>query len=176
MKQILKFVKPYRSMVFSTILLKTLATVAGLLIPAGVSFLFRSVTGKDAWGPLQIALFCLGLVAIALIDIIGNVAANRKASLVARNSTERVRMELFRKINLISMEKQQEFTSASLISRMTTDTYNFHRFIGMVQRMGVRQPVIIFGALGISFVLDAFVRAGMLVVRVNRGSWVNIRL
>ena len=39
-------------------------------------------------------------------------------------------------------------------------------------------PGMNFGFTGpwISFVLDAFVRAGMLVVRVNRGRWVNIRL
>ena len=164
MKQILRFVKPYKGMIFTTVVLKTIATVAGLLIPAGVSFLFKQVSGKDGFTPLQIFLFCLVLVLIALVDIVGNVAANRKASLVARNSTERIRLELFRKINLISMEKQQEFTSASLISRMTTDTYNFHRFIGMVQRMGVRQPVIIFGALAISFVLDAKLTLVMLAV------------
>jgi Na+-driven multidrug efflux pump len=35
-----------------------------------------------------------------------------------------------------------------------------------------------FGFTGpwLSFVIDAFVRAGMLIVRVNKGSWVNIRL
>ena len=39
-------------------------------------------------------------------------------------------------------------------------------------------PGMNFGFTGpwISFVLDAFVRAGMLVVRVNKGRWVNIRL
>jgi ATP-binding cassette subfamily B protein len=164
LKQIMKFVKPYRLMVLSTLVLKSLATIAGLLIPAGVSFMFRQVSEGEGWGAGRIFLFSGLLVLIALVDIVGNVLANRRASLVARNSTERVRMELFRKINVISMSKQQEFTSASLISRMTTDTYNFHRFIGMVQRMGVRQPIIIVGALAISFVLDAKLTLVMLAV------------
>ena len=122
LKQIMKFVKPYRLMVLSTLVLKSLATIAGLLIPAGVSFMFRQVSEGEGWGAGRIFLFSGLLVLIALVDIVGNVLANRRASLVARNSTERVRMELFRKINVISMSKQQEFTSASLISRMTTDT------------------------------------------------------
>ena len=39
-------------------------------------------------------------------------------------------------------------------------------------------PHMNFGFTGpwLSFVIDAFVRAGMLIVRVNKGSWVNIRL
>ncbi len=39
-------------------------------------------------------------------------------------------------------------------------------------------PVMNFGFTGpwISFVIDSLVRAGMLVVRVNKGEWVNIRL
>ncbi|MBR3436924.1 MAG: ABC transporter ATP-binding protein [Lachnospiraceae bacterium] len=160
----MKFVKPYRGMVFSVLVLKAVATLAGLLIPAGVSFLFRKVSDGEGWDTGRIFLFSGLLILIALVDIFGNVMANRRASLVARNSTERVRMELFRKINVISMQKQQEFTSASLISRMTTDTYNFHRFIGMVQRMGVRQPIIILGALGISFVLDPKLTLVMLAV------------
>ena len=164
MKHIMKFVKPYRGMVVSVVILKAIATLAGLLIPAGVSFLFRKVSQDNGWDTGMIFLFSGALILIALVDIMGNVMANRRASLVARNSTERVRMELFRKINVISMQKQQEFTSASLISRMTTDTYNFHRFIGMVQRMGVRQPIIIVGALGISFVLDPKLTLVMLTV------------
>ncbi len=160
----MRFVKPYKGMVVSVLLMKALSTIAGLLIPAGVSYMFKQVSQGEGWSIGRIFLFSGALVLIALVDIVGNVLANRRASLVARNSTERVRLELFRKINVISSEKQQEFTSASLISRMTTDTYNFHRFIGMVQRMGVRQPIIILGALAISFVLDPKLTLVMLAV------------
>ena len=42
----------------------------------------------------------------------------------------------------------------SLESRITSDTYNVQKFIGMMQRMGVRAPILLIGGLAISFFMD----------------------
>ena len=42
----------------------------------------------------------------------------------------------------------------SLISRATTDTYNIHQMVGMMQRLGVRAPIMMLGGIGITMTLD----------------------
>ena len=42
----------------------------------------------------------------------------------------------------------------SLESRLTTDTYNIHQMIGMMQRMGVRAPILLLGGILITWMLE----------------------
>ena len=132
--------------------LKTVATFIELLIPWGMSYMFQNIVPTNnvglifAWGGV--------LFAIAGITVLCNVIANRNACLVSRHATERIRLQLFAKMNYLSEEAQSEITGESLISRATSDTYNVHRFLGMVQRMGVRQPMVLLGSLVITFFMD----------------------
>src|SRR5699024_4411085 len=41
-----------------------------------------------------------------------------------------------------------------LESRLTSDTYNVHQMIGMIQRMGVRAPILLVGGILITLTLD----------------------
>ena len=45
-------------------------------------------------------------------------------------------------------------TVPSLVSRLTTDTYNVHHMVGMLQRMGVRAPILLLGGLIMTLMLD----------------------
>lgn len=152
MKQILKFVRPYSGKVVKGFLFKLVATMFDLLIPWGMTFMFGTIVKME--DVRMIVLWGVVLLLFAACDFLFNIIANRTASLVSRNATERIRLELFAKINYMSTEQQEDFTSASLISRLTTDTYNVHQFLGMIQRMGVRQPLVVIGTLVITFFMD----------------------
>ena len=78
----------------------------------------------------------------------------RMAARVARNVSEAVRHDLFDKTMRLSSSQVDKFTVPSLESRLTSDTYNFHHFIGMMQRMGVRAPMLLFGGLAITMIVD----------------------
>ena len=90
----------------------------------------------------------------AFLAWIGNIGANRMASKVARNTTERLRLDLYTKISYLSSRQAEAFTMPSLISRATTDTYNIHQMVGMMQRLGVRAPIMMLGGIGITMTLD----------------------
>lgn len=83
-----------------------------------------------------------------------NVFANRKAAEVSKNTIFVLRNDLFQKILHLSGKQTDKVGIPSLISRMTTDTYNIHHAINMMQRMGVRAPMIILGGLVITATLD----------------------
>ena len=73
---------------------------------------------------------------------------------MARDTTEALRHDLFEKILSLSGRQLNYFTIPSLEARMTTDTYNIHHMIGMMQRIGVRAPIILIGGIIITSTLE----------------------
>ncbi|MBO5912520.1 MAG: ABC transporter ATP-binding protein, partial [Clostridia bacterium] len=40
--------------------------------------------------------------------------------------------------------------------------YNVHHFVGMIQRMGVRAPILLIGGIVITLFMDSFLALGMI--------------
>ncbi|MDL2302449.1 ABC transporter ATP-binding protein/permease, partial [Lachnospiraceae bacterium OttesenSCG-928-D06] len=129
-----------------------IGTIMDLLIPYILAYIIDFViplAQKEIviqWGFMMVFLSCLALLF--------NVIANRMASKVASDVTETIRNDLFRKTMYLSNHQVDTFTKASLISRLTTDTYNMHQMIGRIQRLGVRAPILLIGGIIITFTLD----------------------
>ena len=104
---------------------------------------------------VKLILYWGGIMLLfSVLAFLGNVTANRMASKVARNATEQIRYDLFHKIMYLSSKQLEELTTPSLISRATSDTYNLHQMFGMMQRLGVRAPIMLLGGIMLSFALD----------------------
>ncbi len=96
------------------------------------------------------------MIICSIIGVWGNITANRMASKVAKDSSEKIRHDLFEKISYLSSKQVDRVTIPSLESRLTTDTYNVHRMIGMIQRMGVRAPILLLGGIIITFIMEPY--------------------
>jgi len=152
MKTILKYLKPYYTKMGFGFCIKTVGTVVELFIPYILSHILANVMGsgiKDIvfWGALMIVCALLGCVL--------NITANRMAAKVSRDFAENMRKDLFSKMLFLSASQTDRFTIPSLESRITTDTYHVHGFINMMQRMGVRAPIMLFGGMAITLFMDA---------------------
>ena len=84
-----------------------------------------------------------------------NVIANRMASRVAGDCTRAIRHDLFEKVSYLDAATVDKLTISSLESRITSDTYNVHAMVGMLQRLGVRAPILAVGGVIVAFLLDA---------------------
>ncbi len=152
MSCIFRYIKPYLGRMALGLIVKVLATIAELLIPWALAYMvddiipMKSVKMVFLWG-------CV-MFLFAFLAWIGNIVANRMAARVARNTTQRLRLDLYTKISYLSSRQAEGFTMPSLISRATTDTYNIHQMVGMMQRMGVRAPIMMFGGISITMTLD----------------------
>ncbi len=163
MRQIMKFLRPYYRRMTVGLAIKILATIVELLIPWALSVMIDTVIPRN--NVRDIILWGLVMILFAVMAMAGNVTANRMAGLVARNTTERIRLQLYSKISFLSSEQQEAFTLPSLISRATSDTYNVHQFLGMMQRLGVRQPIMLIGGLSVTLTMDpvlSLIMIGML--------------
>jgi ATP-binding cassette subfamily B protein len=65
-----------------------------------------------------------------------------------------MRRDLFSKTLNLSARSTDKFTIPSLEARITSDTYNVQNFIGMMQRMGIRAPILLLGGTAITLFMD----------------------
>lgn len=152
MHLIFRYVRPYLKRMSLGLVIKFVGTIMDLFLPYILAHIIDEIVPlKDIglvlrWG--LVMLLC------SVLAILGNVIANRMAAWVARETTRRLRHDLFRKISYLSNRQIDGFTVPSLISRMTTDTYNIHRMVGMMQRIGIRAPILVVGGVIVTISLD----------------------
>ena len=153
MKLLIRYLKPMGGFMLVNLTIKMLATLVELVIPYILSHIIdvvvptASVIAILFWGGMMI--LC------AALAWIGNTTANRMAARTARNMTEKVRHDLFEKTMRMTCHASDKITIPSLESRLTSDTYNLHNFVGMMQRIGVRAPLLLVGGMIITLALDA---------------------
>ncbi|MDF2539994.1 MAG: transporter transrane region, partial [Herbinix sp.] len=133
MKKVFTYLKPYTMRMIFGFIIKVLGTFMDLGLPWVLAFIIDEII------PYQRISLILWWGLIMIILSVGartfNIIANRMAARVARNTTENLRHDLFKKILNLSGTQLDYFTVPSLESRMTSDTYNIHNMIGMMQRM-----------------------------------------
>lgn len=162
MKLIFHYIKPYRLRMIGGLMIKIVGTFADLGLPWVLAHILDEVV------PLgeirRVLLWGIVMVGLALIARTGNIMANRKASAVARDVTRTLRHDLFQKIEHLSGNQTDRFQIPSLVSRMTSDTYNIHGTIGMMQRLGVRAPMILIGGIIITATLEPVLTLVLLIL------------
>lgn len=132
--------------------MKALAALMVLLLPYLLAYVIDTIVPiKDM---RLILAFGIGMIVISVIGWIFDIRANRIASRVARDAIVRIRHDLFDKTIRLSCRRADEFTIPSLESRLTSDTYHVHRMIGMIQRMGVRAPILLLGGIGVTLLME----------------------
>ena len=135
----------YRSAVAAAILIKLFATMFELLLPYILEHIIDDVVPQGqmraviGWGAL---MFLAAFVCRTL-----NVLANRTAVNNAHRISFDVRQALFAKTVNLSGSQFDTYTLPSLISRMTSDSYNVQSAVQQFQTLFVRAPIMLFGGL-----------------------------
>ena len=152
MKKIFHYVGRYKMRFAGAMTAKTVGAFLELFIPWVLAHIIdviiptRSVPMVCRWGGLMI-LF-------SLLAWLFNILANRTAASVSADVTEDIRHDLFKRISYLTNRDIDRFTIPSLITRMTSDTYVIHRSVGMMQRIGIRAPILLVGGIVMTLTLD----------------------
>ena len=146
MRMILQYLKPFYGRMSVGLTIKVFGTLIELALPYILSHILKEVVTKQDVG--LIAFWGGIMIACAAFACVCNIFANRMAARVARNFSEQMRHDLFDRTMRLSAAQTDKFTIPSLESRITTDTYNVHHFVNMMQRMGVRAPILLIGGIG----------------------------
>lgn len=152
MKLMMDYVRPYMRQLSVGVFIKFFGTIMDLLLPWILAYIIDTVVPlRDRrqilfWGGIMI------LTSVAALTL--NIIANRMASKIARDSTENIRHDLFAKISYLSASQLDKYGVPTLVSRLTTDTYNVNHTIGRIQRMGIRGPILLLGGIVVTLTLD----------------------
>jgi len=152
MGKILTYVKPYIPRMVLGLIIKFTGTIMDLLLPWILSYTIDEIVPQK--NVSLVFIWGLMMILCAIAALVTNIVANRMASKVARDTTQAIRHDLFEKISFLSCRQVDDFTIPSLESRLTSDTYNIHQMIGMMQRLGVRAPILLLGGIIITLMLE----------------------
>ena len=136
------------------LLIKATGTVAELLLPLLLGYMLDDSASSPVKDVKTLLLFGGLMLLFAFVALYGNIIANHMASRVAREATQKLRGDLFSKTLSLSARQIDACTLPTLVSRLSTDTYNVHNMLGMMQRLGVRVPIFLFGGLAFAFALE----------------------
>ena len=162
MKTLLNYLKPVAARIGLGVFVKAVGTMMELLLPAILSHVLKVVVARRSLR--EILLWGVLMILCATVAVIMNVKANQMAARVSRDFSRSVRRDLFHRTLRLSAAQTDYFTVPSLESRITTDTYNVHNFVGMMQRMGIRAPILLLGGIIITLIMDRHLALVMIAV------------
>ena len=152
MRTLGQYIKPYGWRIALQMCVKISGTVIELFLPSMLSIIL------DEYAPVGnrtgVWEMGLGMILCAFLAWLGNCCANRMSTNISREITRKLRFDLFRKVTSLSAAQQDAATDASLVSRLTSDTYNVHNMIDRLQRLGIRAPMLLMGGIIVSLLLE----------------------
>jgi ATP-binding cassette subfamily B protein len=152
MKWVFKYLKPLSARITVGIIIKIIGTLAELMIPFLLSYILENVISTN--NVSNIIFYGVLMAICAIVACIGNIVANRMAAKTTMIFSTHMRRDLFSKTLHLSPRNTDRFTIPSLEARITSDTYNVQNFIGMMQRMGIRAPILLLGGTAITMLMD----------------------
>ena len=162
MKTVLKYLNPFYGRMIVSLIIKVTGSLAELTLPYILSHILKNVILLQ--NVEQIVKWGMLMIIFSTIACVSNIVANRMVAKVSRDFSKNIRHDLFAKMLQLTSSQTDRFTIASLESRITTDTYHIHHFIGMMQRMGVRAPIMLIGGTIITLAMDSHLALVMLAM------------
>lgn len=162
MNLIFSYLKKYKGAVAAAVLIKLIGTLSELLLPYILEHIIDNVVPS---GDLALVLLWgCGMFLTAFFCRHFNVKANRKAIDNAHRISYEVRQSLFEKTVSLSGTQFDTFTLPSLISRMTSDSYNVQSAVQQFQTLCVRAPIMLVGGVLIASFMDLQMALIMIVI------------
>ena len=162
MGTVLGYLRPHGVRVACGVTVKFTAALLELVLPLLLEHIVDvSVPARD----LTAIWFCGGIMAaLAFGAAFCNITANRMAAWVSMEVTRKLRGDLYNRTQRLSCAQMDRFSTSSLVSRLTNDTYNVHQMFDKVQRGGIRAPMLVLGGLVLTFLLEPALAAVQLAV------------
>jgi len=152
MRKLLRYMKGYRKKALLAPLFKLLEASMELCVPLIVKAIIdRGIGQEDRPFLIKMALL---MVLFGLLGYGFALCAQYFAAKVATEFTGRVRYALFDHIQSLSYSDLDRLGTATLITRMTSDTVQIQNGVNLTLRLLLRSPFIVFGALIMAFLVD----------------------
>ena len=120
-----------------------------VLIPLLMAFLIDY--GIERGDMRAVALYGIALFIAASFSLTFGILSGQYAAVASSGFAKNIRQVLFYNVQSFSFENIDKFSTASLITRMTTDITNVQQAFQMIIRVAVRAPIMLIFSLIMAF-------------------------
>ena len=171
-KKLVSHLGEYKRAAILTPLFSALEAIMDVLLPTIMAFIIdRGIEKGDMNAIVKYGLLTFGVAAVALVL---GVLAGKYAAKASTGFAGNLREAMYENIQHFSFSNIDKFSTAGLVTRMTTDVTNLQNAFQMIERMCVRAPVHLVFALVMSVIISGplslvFVVAVVFLVAVLAG-------
>ena len=139
LKTLLKQVKQFKTASILTPIFTSLEVVMGVLIPYVTSWIIdRGIMAGDV---SKVVLYGGIMLVMAFISLMFGILSGRFSAYASTGFAYNLRDAMFRNIQTFSFANIDKFSSAGLVTRMTTDVSNLQSAFQQILRISVRAPL-----------------------------------
>ena len=161
-KTFVKCIREYKTPTLLTLFFIILEVFLEVLIPTRTADL---VNGIKAGEPMsEVLKMGLILVAMALLSLCCGASAGFLGARASAGFAKNVRGDAFRRIQRFSFENIDKFSTASLVTRLTTDITNVQMAFMMTIRAAVRAPLMFIFSIIMAWRMGGSLAATFLVI------------
>lgn len=162
LKHLMSCIREYKKPTILTLIFIVGEAIIETLIPFIIAHLVNSIS-EGAGLPLilrsGIVLIVMAFASLACGGIAGFTCAKASTGF-AKN----LRSDMFRKIQDYSFENIDKFSSASLVTRLTTDVNNVQQSFMMIIRTAIRSPLMMIFSVIMAFVMGGWLASAFVVI------------
>ena len=162
LKTLLSCIREYRRDTILAPVFVSGEVVLEVLIPFLMARLIDE--GIDAGNMSAIVRYGVILLGFAILSLICGALSGRFAAYASAGFARNLRQDMYYKVQGFSFENIDRFSTASLVTRLTTDVTNIQMAYMMVIRTAVRSPLMLIFALSASISIDAKLSMIFLIV------------
>lgn len=152
-KKLASHVREYKKYAIMTPILVLGEVVLEILIPLFMAELIDS--GIDAGSMPEIIRYGLIILLAAIASLAFGVGAGKTSAVAAAGFAKNLRGDMYDHVQEFSFSNIDKFSTASIVTRLTTDVSNVQIAFQMLIRIAARSPGMLIFALVASFGIDA---------------------
>ena len=162
MKSYGKYARPYLSAFIIGPCLMIMEVLGEIMLPKLMSLIINyGVAERNSGYILQTGLLMVGVAFLMALSGIGGAYFSAKASICF---TSDLRRDLFARVQEFSFQNIDDFSTGSLVTRLTNDIQQIQMVMMMILRLALRAPGMLIGALIMAFLMNYRLAMIILVV------------
>ena len=152
-KKLMSCVGEYKKSSILTPIFVTFEAIMEVVIPLFMAYLIdEGINKSDMSSILKIG----GLLVLStLVSLLFGALSGHYAAVASAGFAKNIRQKMYYKIQNFSFKNIDKFSTASLVTRLTTDVTNVQNAYQMIIRIAVRCPVLLLFSLFMSFSINA---------------------
>ncbi len=148
-KTLIKSLREYKKPSWATIFLCMIEVVFEIIIPLCMADLIDY--GIEGGQMSEVWKYGIALIILAILQFITGFGGAWTAAKASVGFAANLREDMYRNVQTFAFSNIDKFSTASIVTRLTTDVTNIQNAYQMLIRLAVRSPIMLISAMIVSF-------------------------